>query len=328
MKSKRAYKVGGIILAVVLVLVLAGLIGTSGCGEETQVGLYPETAGDLGEGTDSAKEPGVALDESVAAPQTGQSEAARDTGSGSLPSLYTGVEQKVIKDAVMEIEVGQGEFQTAFNQAQLLADRYGGYVLSSNAYASDDEDSIKSGQVVISVPAESFELAKSDAGKLGTVKGQNQSSQNVTEEYVDLQARIKNQQAYVDSIQALLAKAKTIDEILQVQQTLTYAQEQLEQLKGRFQYLEAHTSYSTLAMNIYEVGSEGVTPAGEWGFVQALKDAAHNLVDAFSAVVRGLGWLLPVLLILAVVGGIVYAIVRATSKRDGKSSKDEENKTS
>lgn len=327
MKMKRAYKVGGIILAVVLFLVLAGLIGASGCGEESVEGLYPETSGYLGVETGGAKDTGAAPDDAESAAQPGQGEAARDS-SGSLPSLYTGVEQKVIKDAVMEIEVEEGKFQTAFNQAQLLADRYGGYVLSSNAYATNDEDSIKSGQVVISVPAESFERAKNDAGQLGTVKGQSQNSQNVTEEYVDLQARIKNQQAYVDSIQALLAKAKTIDEILQVQQTLTYAQEQLEQLKGRFQYLEAHTSFSTLAMNIYEVGTDVVTPPGEWGFVQALKDAAHNLVDAFSAVVRGLGWLIPALLIVVVLAGIVYAIVKAVGKRDRKSSKDEEEKTS
>ena len=90
-----------------------------------------------------------------------------------------------------------------------------------------------------------------------------------------------------------MAKAKTIEEILSVQQTLTYAQQELEQLKGQLQYLESNTSYSTLTMNLYETGGKPATP-GKWGFVQALKDAMHNVVDAFSAVVRGLGWLIPV----------------------------------
>ncbi len=88
-----------------------------------------------------------------------------------------------------------------------------------------------------------------------------------------------------NAILALLGKAKTISEILQVQQTLAYAQQELEQLKGRMQYLEGHTSFSTLTMNIYEAGARVEEP-GEWGFVQALKDALHNVVDAFSGSFR------------------------------------------
>lgn len=320
MKIKKAHKVWGIVLAVVLILALAGLIGASGCGEDEKAALSPTANGSYLEGTEVAMDSGVAVDEEWA--YADALEADRQSGSGAVPSLVTGTDQKVIKDAWIEIEVEQGKFQNAFNQAQLLADRYGGYVLSSNAYASGDDDTIKSGQVVISVPSDSFERAKSDAAQLGTVRGQSHSTQNVTEEYVDLQSRIKNQQAYVDSIQALLAKAETIDEILRVQQTLTYAQEQLEQLKGRLQYLEAHTSFSTLTMSIYETGTEVVATSEGWGFVQALKDAAHNLVDAFSAVARGLGWLVPILVIVAVLFGIIYATVRASGGRRRKQRQD------
>jgi len=65
----------------------------------------------------------------------------------------------------------------------------------------------------------------------------------------------------------------------------------LEQLKGQMRYLEEHTAYSTLTITLYEAGA-ATTPPDEWGFVKALKDAVHNLVNAFSAVVRGLGWII------------------------------------
>ena len=70
-----------------------------------------------------------------------------------------------------------------------------------------------------------------------------------------------------------------MDEILQVQQVLAQAQQQLEELQGRLRYLDEHTSYSTITMAIYETGVV-VTPPGEWGITKAFKDALHNLVGA------------------------------------------------
>ena len=206
-------------------------------------------------------------------------------------------------------------FQNVFSQALLLADRYGGYLVSSNSYASGDDGTMKTGTVAIRVPSTSFAQAMDDAGKLGTLKSQNLSSQDVTEEYVDLQARIKNSEAYVNSLETLLAKAKTVDEILQVQSVLTYAQQDLEQLKGRLRFLDEHTSYSTITMSIFEKGTEPVEPSS-WGVGGAFKDALHYLVRVFNGIVRGLGVLIPVLIVVAIVAYIIYRIVAAMVRRN------------
>lgn len=317
MRKGKALKRWAIAGVVVLVLVVAGLVGAGGCGDEESEGLGAPTttANYFGEEARSEADGGVAFDE--AAEYAPEAAPGLVTGSSgvNLTALKAGADQKIMANAEVEIEVEAGQFQAVFDKAILLADRYGGYVLSSNSYASGEEDSIKSGTVAVRVPANVFAKALSDAAKLGELKRQSVWTEDVSAEYVDLQARIVNQQAYVNSILALLAKAKTVQEILTVQQTLTYAQQELEQLKGRMRYLDEHTAFSTLTLSIYEAGAEA-TPPSEWGFVEALKDALHNLVDAFSSVVRGLGWIVPVIVILGIIAWIIYAIVRAATRKN------------
>jgi len=320
-KSKRAKRwlIAGV---VVLVLVGAGLVGAGGCGDESESWSAPTTAaGYFGREAKSEEDAGLALDEAGGFAPEAATGVATGGAEVNLSVLQAGADQKIMANAELDIQVEAGEFQAAFDKALLLADRYGGYVLSSNSYASGEEDSIKSGAIAIRVPANVFAKALSDAAKLGELKRQNVWTEDVSAEYVDLQARIVNQQAYVNSILALLAKAKTVQEILTVQQTLTYAQQELEQLKGRMRYLDEHTAFSTLTLSIYETGVEA-TPPSEWGFGEALKDAVHNLVDAFSAVVRGLGWIVPILVILGIIGVVVYLLVRAATRKRRQSPPD------
>jgi len=304
-------------VAAVLILILAAVVGIGGCAATegknsemtttTAAAVTTTAAGAMGPWDSSGEG-----DESAGmAPSTG-------TGgdvAGTLTAMELASGQKIISDAQLEIQVESGKFQTAFDQALLIADRYGGYLVSSGSQASAEEGSMQSGTIAIRVPAISFSKALSDAAKLGEVKNRQIQTQDVTEEYVDLQARITNSQAHVQALLDLLARAKTVDEILQVQQVLTYAQQELEQLEGRLRYLDEHTSYSTLTMSIYEAGV-AVTPPGEWGITKAFKDALHNFVGAVNAIMRGLGVLIPVLVVLAIIAYVVYRIWRSATRRN------------
>ncbi len=332
MKMTKTRKRWAVVCAVVLVLGLGGLIGISGCGDETESYTDTTTTWFPGAVAGDGAEYGAAREESAAlAPEAVSYDKAQQTGAGvSLNSQEVQAGQKIMKTAVLDLEVAKGDFQAKFQKAQQLAGLFGGYVLGSNASVSGDDEQVKSGTVAIRVPVESFDKMMVEARRLdidGEPSYETINTQDVTSEYVDLKARVTNQQAYVNTMLALLAKAKTIEEILSVQQTLTYAQQELEQLKGQLQYLESNTSYSTLTMNIYETGGQPATP-GKWGFVQALKDALHNVVDAFSAVVRGLGWLIPVIVLLAIVGAIIYAVVKSATKKKRQQTKEEVEKTS
>ncbi len=322
MRSKRAQRTLTTVAAGLVVLGLAGLLGFVGCGGADKNMTTP-----AGEGA-----PWVTATTAAPMNTATRGQADYDGGGGTAARQYSSTEtperawsgavtasvvsgQKIISDAQLEIEVERGRFETVLDQAILLADRYGGYLVSSTSYAGGEDDAMRSGTVAIRVPSASFTQALSDAAKLGTLKNQSLYTQDVTEEYVDLQARMKNSEAYVDSISALLRKAETIDDTLTVQSVLNRAQEELEALKGRLRYLDEHTGYSTIAMTIYEIGA--VLASGvDWGVIAALKDGLYNLVKAFNAVIRGLGVLIPVLVVLAVVAFIVYRICLILVRRN------------
>jgi hypothetical protein len=310
---------GWVIAAVViLVVALAAVVGIGGCASGAQNSESVTMTTVFARVSTTAAASTAPRDSSTGA-VTGEGVFdSNNVGGGDVTAKLTALQlatgQKIISDAQVEIEVKNGEFQNAFAQALLIADRYGGYVVSSSSQASGEEGSLKSGTIAIRVPSASFDNALSDAAKIGELKNRQVQTQDVTEEYVDLQARITNSKAHVQAVLALLAKAKTVDEILQVQQVLTAAQQELEQLMGRQRFLDEHTSYSTVTMSIYESGAV-VTPASTWGITEAFKDGLHNLVNAFNAIVRGLGVLVPVLIVLAIIGYVVYRIWRGADRR-------------
>lgn len=313
----RAHRVWVFIMAAFLVLALAAVVGVGGCASGGSESVTTTAAASM-----TTAAPMEARDSAQGMPPAnvssdGESAYGGEETTGTiagLTALQTTTGQKVISDAQVELEVKAGEFQNAFAQALLIADRYGGYIVSSSSQASGEEDSLKSGVIAIRVPSASFDRALADAANLGEIKNRQIQTQDVTGEYVDLQARITNSKAHVQAVLSLMAKAKTVDEILQVQQVLTAAQEQLEQLEGRARYLDEHTSFSTLTLSIYETGTV-VTPPSEWGITQAMKDALHNLVAAFNAIVRGLGVLIPVLIVLAIIAYVAYRVWKSAARR-------------
>ena len=233
---------------------------------------------------------------------------------GGLSVASSSLDKKVISNASMQIEVEKGTFQAVFEAALLLADKYGGYVVASQSSATGDESIVRSGTIALRIPEKSFDLALADAAKLGTLKSRNVDSQDVTEEYVDLKARLTNAESQETALLELMTKAKTIDEILQVRQVLSSTQQEIEQYKGRLSFLDEHISYSTLTLSLFEPGVEPKTTAG-WGFVQSLKDALHGFVDTINQLIVFLGGAIPVLAILALLAYIVYRIVRASTRR-------------
>jgi Domain of unknown function (DUF4349) len=222
--------------------------------------------------------------------------------------------RKVISNASLFIEVAAGKFQVVFDQAILLADQYGGYIVSSDATATNEAGVLRSGTVAIRVPSQSFTLALAAASKLGEVKSRKVETQDVTEEYVDLQARLANAQSQEKALLSLMDKAKNVNEVLQVRQVLTQTQQEIEQLKGRIKFLDEHSSYSTIAISLYEPGAEAQTTGG-WGFMAALKDSLHAFVRTVNDVIVGLGGALPVLALLALLAWIAYRIVSPILRR-------------
>lgn len=327
MKERRGRQAPVVGLIAVLLLAALPLLG-GGCGEAS-------VGSDMGPGypatTVASTTAGIAVTTTtVAAYDEAHSQAGKTqnvaTSGGAVPAVgalgsLTPSQHKVISNASLQIEVPSGKFQAVFEQASLLADKYGGYILSAKSNATGDESVIRSGVVAIRLPSASLASALSDASALGKVTAQQLDSQDVTEEYVDLQARLKNAQAQEEAIARLLEQAQSVEDALRVRDTLSTIQGEIEQLKGRIQYLDEHSAYATLTMSVYEDGA-AVVPQGEgWGFIQALKDAARALVRTINELIVFLGGALPLLVLLALLAWIVFVFVRALRRREARASR-------
>lgn len=125
------------------------------------------------------------------------------------------------------------------------------------------------------------------------------SGQAVTEEYVDLQSRLRNAEAQETQMLELMKKAQTIEEILTVQSRLAEIQSQIEQIKGRMKYMESRTDFATITVNLRET-KEGVseTESGgtNWGFIDSLKYAGWLAVQTLNFVIVALAVIVPLTL--------------------------------
>lgn len=323
MATRRATWKSRSLLAAVALLALSVTFAAVGCGGRDGEVASPLAVDESGKGATQAGGEGLAPRtadtaagalSSAGTPAEQPVAAGGATGQPSLDVAAASTGRKVISNASLFVEVAAGKFQLAFDKAVLLADKYGGYIISSDASATDEAGVLRSGTVAIRVPSQSFTAALADASKLGDLKSRKVETQDVTEEYVDLQARLANAQSQEKALLSLMDKAKTVDEVLQVRQVLTQTQQEIEQLKGRLKFLDEHSSYSTIAISLYEPGSETQT-TGDWGFIAALKDALHGFVRTINDIIVGLGGALPVLALLALLAWIAYRVVRPIIRR-------------
>ena len=224
------------------------------------------------------------------------------------------VDQKIIKDGSLQLTVR--DVGDTLAKITAMAAGRGGYV--QNSSASEREDGTHYGQIAVRVPAKDFDQAMAEIKTYAlVVKNETATGQDVTEQYTDLEAQLRNAQAQEKTYLAVLDKAKTVEDILKVQQYLSQVRGTIESLQGRIQYLTNVTSYSTISVYLEEepvikVPTKEFRPLTELkAAVQALIDSLQKLaVSAIWAVVLGGGLLLPFVLLVLLVVWIVLRVLR------------------
>ena len=244
--------------------------------------------------------PGMARDAAGTAESTQGS-------SSNLPET----DRKIIRTGQITLEVA--DIGKAMDEVAAIANELGGYVVSSNRSGNEDNNS---GRVSIRVPANRFNDAFAKLRTIAVkVPYESTNSQDVTEEYMDLKARLRNLEATEAQFLSLLEKAKTVEEILKVQKELSNVRSEIERTKGRIQYLERTTDMSLIQVTLQETKAVG---KNGWNGLETLKSAVNGLIGFGKVLVNIIIWLIIFIPLWAIIWAIVF-FVRRWRKKKAKS---------
>ncbi|MCL1817004.1 MAG: DUF4349 domain-containing protein [Clostridiales bacterium] len=244
-----------------------------------------------------------------------------DGGSSTLTGSGTDevkLERKIIRDANLSLKVD--DFTTAYNKLNGLAEHYGGYVVSSNAYSNDGEK-MQYGHVILRVQANLLNAALAEIENLGKLENKNTYTQDITMEYYDIAGRLTQYRAQEKRLVELYAQADSVEDIMQVERELTHVRAQLESLNGQIRYYDQMTTLSSISVDLYQpdVYTQIVKLGGWAGLRQDIHEGfiggINRLIRGVSSLMVGFASLLPILFILAIATIVLLLLIRSRLRK-------------
>ena len=209
-----------------------------------------------------------------------------------------GIDTKIIKTAYITLEVR--DVLGAVDALKAVATAQGGYLSSTNI--QNNYNNQLTGTVTIRIPEAGFDNAIAGTKALGTVRSISTSGQDVTEEYVDLQAQKTSYTNQLAQYNAIMKQSTTVEDIIKVQEQIGQVQTQLDQLNGRLNYLNNRIDLATITVYLQEPEPVG----GQTGhdFVATLNDGISGFFGMIDTIIVFLLTILPLIIIAAVGYGI------------------------
>ena len=226
-------------------------------------------------------------------------------------SYNTQDKRMIIRTGSMSVEVDSYDETEA--KIKDIVKNYGGYL--TNSTSKLNADGKKQGSITIRVAAEKFDDMISELSKIGKVMNQNITGKDVTEEYMDAEARLKTQRELESRLLKLLAeKTARLTDVVEVEQKLANVRENIEKTEGRMKYLKDQASYSTFTVSVYEPSL--LTTSSGGGFFYELGQGVKKGLSGFTSVLRGLITVIialsPIIIIVLI---IAYFVVRCFKKK-------------
>jgi hypothetical protein len=212
---------------------------------------------------------------------------------------------KIVRTANLSVVVPVGSFGKAFANASSVPDEFGGFVETSNTGA-------RAGSITMRIPSDRLGEALDRIRALGRVESQTLAGKDVTANYIDLAARLRIAKARRLVLLRLMNKANSIEQTIRVQNALDETQLQIEDLQGGINVLEDRTSFATVRLELREQGVQAATTHVEKPSIPgAWQRSIAGFIGVIVAVIVGLGYVIPVALLL----GLAWLVVTRVRRR-------------
>jgi hypothetical protein len=243
------------------------------------------------------------------------SDALSTSGGAGAPAADPAQQRVVLKTADLSIVVK--EPQAKMLEISALAERLGGFVVSSNLGQTYVGDNVKvpEGSIVIRVPSKDLDSALAEIkASVVEVQSENRNGQDVTDQYVDLQSQLKARQAAADKLYEILQKTEKAEDTLAVFNQLTQVQSEIEVLKGQINYYDQAAALSSITVRVLaEQTIQPIVIAG-WRPQGVARDSVQMLINFFQGfvdfLIRLVIFFLPVAAILIVLLALLWRLLR------------------
>ncbi len=273
---KKAVIIGGIILAFVLIVALfiAGALFGSSNGVNVSRGGFDRAVSF--ESLDSVS--GFASSVKTSKSMIIEPE---------FPSIQEGdlSEKKVIKNASLSLVVKK--IEQAMSAIKNIVDTSGGFVENSSVYETGDDK--KGGSIVVRVPEDTFDASLEAIKDLAVkVSREDVNARDVTEQFVDMEARLKNMKAEEQQYLGIMKRAVKIEDVLNVAKRLSDVRSRVERLEGQLNYLSRQVDMSTIRINLTaeaDVEVFGIVWSPVSVIKQGVRDMLQSVVDFVNAII-------------------------------------------
>jgi hypothetical protein len=268
-------------------MALVAMVVAAGCGAGGDGAGAGGSEGQVAPAADSAASE---RDQAAPAGKAGSTEAAAQVRLVDLGN-------RIVRTATVDLEVGKGGLNDTVNRATDVVTRAKGIYVGSSTSLPDGDPA--SGQVTFRVPVDAFEPVLRELKALGTYRGEQSSTEDVTTRYIDLNGQLAAWRAQERVYLRRLDRAKSVTDVIAVQNQLQQVQSNIERLQGQLDHLEDQSSFSTIVLRLTEPGAAAGEPTGR--LARAWATAVNGLGVMAAAVLVGVVWLTP----LVVLAGLV-----------------------
>ena len=233
---------------------------------------------------------------------------AEDAGGtyGMMRTAAVPAEDKIVRTAAFTL--GTERFEEALTQVQALCEQEGGRI-SYLSRRGDAAQGSRQANLNLAIPAERLAGFLTQAGGLGRVIDQTESSRDVTESYQDMEARLATQQAKMDRLQAMMAQTATLSELLELENAIADTQYTLDSRQGQLQHTDSQVQDAAVEVCLQEENGTQTAAARETSLGQRLSAGLAVGWRTFSGFVKDMmGFLSAALPYLAAAAGVILVV--------------------